>query len=66
MSLKRIKVNRIPDTLVSLPGFHNEIRMRDEDGHPKAYIEYGNFILQFSRASLKRNHVISDVRILKK
>ena len=58
---KRITDNSISAS--SLNQLFDEIRMRDEDGHPLAYIDYKNFRLEFRRASLRRNYVEADVRI---
>ena len=58
---KRITDNHI--IAKNIREFYDEIRMRDEDGHPLAYIDFGNFRLEFRRASLRRDCVESDVRI---
>ena len=51
----------------SIKKIYDYIRMLDADGYPKAYIEFGDFRLEFSRASLKAdNSIISDVKIVKK
>jgi methionyl-tRNA formyltransferase len=61
---KRIKDNCIKvDTLSK---FYNEIRMRDEDGQPLGYIDYGKFRIEFRRASLRRDYVEADVKIVRK
>ena len=60
--LKRITNNRIPKNL-TLDKVYDEIRMRDEDGHPLAYINYGGYRLEFRRASLRKNCVEADVRV---
>jgi methionyl-tRNA formyltransferase len=39
------------------------IRMLDADCYPNAYIDFGSFKLEFSRASLKSNHLFADVKI---
>jgi hypothetical protein len=57
----RIKDNIIKAT--TLEELFNEIRMRDEEGHPLGYIEHGAFRLEFKRASLRQNCVEADVRI---
>ena len=62
MDLKRITNNHLSPNL-NLEGVYDEIRMRDEDGHPLTYIEYGNLIIYFKRASLRRHCVEADVRI---
>ena len=57
---------RITDNSISannLKELFDEIRMRDEDGHPLSYIETDKFRLEFRRASLRHNSVEADVRI---
>lgn len=61
MSLKRITDNSIKAK--TLKEFFDQIRMRDEDGQPLSFIEWEMFRIEFRRASLRRNHVESDVRI---
>lgn len=39
------------------------IRMLDADGYPSAFLETENFRLDFSRASLKSDSIIADVKI---
>lgn len=39
------------------------IRMLDGEGYSKAYIEFGEYKIEFSRASLKNDHIIADVKI---
>ncbi len=41
------------------------IRMLDADGYPHAFLKVGNFLLEFTRASLKVNQLIADVKITK-
>lgn len=43
---------------------YNYIRMLDGEGYPKAFIKFGKYKLQFSRASLKNNKIIADVEII--
>lgn len=46
---------------------YDYIRMLDAEGYPKAFIEFGDFRLEFSRASLKAdNSILADVKIKKK
>jgi methionyl-tRNA formyltransferase len=46
---------------------YDYIRMLDAEGFPKAYLDMGDFRLEFSRASLKTGeNIIADVRIFKK
>ena len=39
------------------------IRMLDAEGYPHAFLNVGPFLLEFTRASRKTDHVIADVRI---
>jgi len=43
----------------------DRIRMLDADGYSPAFIRIGTYKLEFSRASLKTEHVIADVKISK-
>ena len=40
--------------------------MLDGEGYPKAFIETDQFKVEFSRASLKPNGIISDAKIILK
>lgn len=50
----------------TLKEFYDHIRMLDAEGYPKAYINFGEYKLKFSRASLKNDKVITDVEIIRK
>lgn len=53
--------------LTDIKRIYDYIRMLDANGYPPAYIEFSNFKIEFSRASLKSNEIIkADVRIIKK
>lgn len=52
--------------LDSLEKLFDHIRMLDAQGYPLAFIETAHFKLEFSRASLKADGVIADVRISRK
>lgn len=53
--------------LNSLTEIYDYIRMLDCEGYPKAFIDFGKFRLEFSRASLKSNKsIVADVRIFEK
>jgi methionyl-tRNA formyltransferase len=45
---------------------YNQIRMMDAQGYPMSYITIGDYKLEFSRAKLENEVIISDVRISKK
>ena len=47
----------------SLEEIFDTIRMLDATGYPPAFIEVGPYKLEFSRASLKTDEVIADVKI---
>lgn len=49
--------------LSSLDQVYDYIRMLDADGYPKAFLETGNFRLEFERSSLKYGKVLADVCI---
>lgn len=48
---------------ISLSQGYDFIRMLDADTYPKAFIEYGNFLLEFSQAKLNTNNeLIAQVK----
>ena len=47
-----------------LEEIYDYIRMLDGEGYPKAFIKYGKYKLEFSRASLKNGKIIADVEII--
>lgn len=47
----------------SLDQIFDMIRMLDAEGYPKAFLEFGPFRLEFTRAARKEDQVIADVRI---
>jgi len=53
-------------SLESLEAAFDYIRMLDADGYPPAFLETGKFCLEFSRASLKPDCIIADVKITRK
>ena len=62
---------RTPDesniqTLEHIEKLYDFIRMLDAEGYPKAFIETDFFTFEFSRASLKADGIIADVKITKK
>lgn len=52
--------------ITSLDKLYDHIRMLDAENYPNAFIETTHFRIEFSRASLKKNGIIADVRIIKK
>lgn len=57
-----LEYSRIAD----LEKLYDHIRMLDSEGYPKAFLEFECFRFEFSRASLKKDGIIADVRITKK
>lgn len=55
--------SEIKESVDSLGKFYDYIRMLDGEGYPKAFIEYGKYKLEFSRAHFKGNEILSDIRI---
>jgi len=62
MKFDRIVDNHLPESK-NLKGIYDEIRMRDEDGQPKAYVNLGKYKIEFSRASLREGYIQADARI---
>ncbi|MFA5133105.1 MAG: formyltransferase family protein [Candidatus Paceibacterota bacterium] len=62
--MKRITDNKIEAD--SLSHFYDEIRMRDEEGQPLAYIDKGKFRITLRRAVLRNGYIESDARIFLK
>ena len=54
------------ENLGSLEKVFDYIRMLDAEGYPKAFLEAGKFKFEFSRAKLKREHIIADVKVFYK
>jgi methionyl-tRNA formyltransferase len=52
--------------LTELENVFDYIRMLDADGYPAAYLETANFKLEFSRANLKSDSIIADVKITRR
>ena len=50
----------------SLSQLYDMVRMLDADGYPPAFLDCGGWHLEFSRASLKDDCVVADVRIRRK
>ncbi|MEI2420360.1 hypothetical protein V6O07_08795, partial [Arthrospira platensis SPKY2] len=49
----------------SLEDVFDKIRMLDAEGYPHAFLQIGSLKLEFTRASLKTDCVLADVRITK-
>ncbi len=47
----------------SLQKVFDHIRMLDAEGYPRAFIEFGNLRLEFSRPALKADGIMADVKI---
>jgi methionyl-tRNA formyltransferase len=49
-----------------LESIYDFIRMLDADGYPHAFLEYGDFRLEFRKAQRQGNALISEVKITSK
>ncbi len=65
MNFNRIVNNHLPET-ETLEKLYNEIRMRDDEHHPKAHIYHGRYTIEFTRASMRDGHIEANARILQK
>ena len=52
--------------LVTLEQVNDFIRMLDADGYPRAFFESKNLRFEFSRSSIRADHIIADVIIKRK
>lgn len=50
----------------SLDAVYDHIRMLDAEGYPPAFMDHGDFRLQFNRAALKDGRVVADVVITRR
>jgi methionyl-tRNA formyltransferase len=50
-------------TPASLAELYDFIRMLDAEGYPRAFLEYGGFRFEFTRAALYDGRVVADVKI---
>ncbi len=63
---KRRKTSSIPVTsLNEIIDFYDHIRMLDAEGYPSASVKLGNFLIEFSRASIENNKIRCDAIIEK-
>ena len=64
---KRIKDNQLKfDSTKDLSYIYDQIRMVDDDSYPNSYIEIGEYKIEFSRAKINNNNIITDAKITKK
>jgi methionyl-tRNA formyltransferase len=64
---KRIKNNEIKfDKLKDLSYIYDQIRMVDDNSYPNPYLDINGYRLEFSRAKLENEKIITDVKITKK
>jgi len=64
---RRKKEHSSINELNDIVKIYDYIRMLDAEGYPKAYLDFNDIRIEFSRAQLKANKsVIADVRIFKK
>ena len=58
--------SRIPTNLDSLEDLHDRIRMVDGFDYPKAFIEFGDFRIEFDSSALEGENLKAKVRIWRK
>lgn len=58
--------SHLPRDCRSLQDLHDFVRMLDAEGYPRAFIEYGNYKLEFTRSSLYEGRVKASVVITHK
>ena len=56
--------NEISEHLM-LDEIYDRIRMVDGQNYPKAFMKYGSYKIEFSRASLAENELVAQIRIVK-
>ena len=59
------KDNEILESL-SLDKIYDHIRMVDDDDYKHAYINFGDYRIEFSNADFKNNEILAKVRFIKK
>lgn len=60
---RRPEQSEIFSSVENLNCIFDKIRMLDGEGYPKAYIKYGKYKLEFSRAKYNGQKIIADVTI---
>lgn len=60
---RKLEQSAVPKELARLTEWHDFIRMLDAEGYPHAYIDFGQFRLEFTRSSLLGESVVADVKI---
>tara|TARA_R110002096_G_scaffold150352_3_gene312250 strand:- start:2408 stop:3064 length:657 start_codon:yes stop_codon:yes gene_type:complete len=64
----RIKTNKINFNSPhrDLSYIYDQIRMVDSEDYPNPYVEIGDYRIEFSRAKMNNNNIITDAKITKK
>ena len=57
--------SKIPECK-NIQQFHDFIRMLDAKDYPRAFIKYGKYIIEFSKAEFKKNKIKANVEIWEK
>jgi methionyl-tRNA formyltransferase len=62
-----VKRRKPADSIIPMEGdlkkLFDHIRMLDAEGYPKAYLEWGDYLLEFDRAKLCVDSIEADVRV---
>lgn len=64
-SRRKPQESKIPKNLKTLPQLFDFLRMLDCEEYPRAFIDYGDFRIIFSRSALRTDHIESTVIITK-
>lgn len=62
LKFERIVDNYLPEVNL-IDEIYDEIRMRDEEGHPKAFLYHGKYRIDFTDAEIKNNRITAKVEI---
>lgn len=63
---RRPEQSDISLSLQDLDHLFDHIRMLDADGYPRAFIDVGDFRIEFSRPALRTNSIVADVQITRR
>lgn len=56
--------SKIEDNIENIESIYDKVRMLDGEGYPKAYIKFGRYRIEFSRAQYNGETIIADAKIV--
>lgn len=56
--------SKIEENIENIESIYDKVRMLDGEGYPKAYIKFGRYRIEFSRAQYNGKDIIADARIV--